>query len=161
MFSKIDPAPSGSRTKCPFAGFADAPEPPLGLMAASSHEAATRFPRCGKSWELCGSRPLAPGARLRGDVCTTLLLSWCAVDLDAAMSWATIRAVGGSGPAVTVRASPVLVRADSISIMDITLPSPNRLERHSGFVRALGISKQGLDLLRLTRITCLHALAAM
>jgi len=36
----------------------------------SSHEAATRFPRGGKSWELCGGRPLAPRARLRGDVCT-------------------------------------------------------------------------------------------
>jgi len=65
------------------------------------------------------------------------------------------------GPAVTRRASPVFVRADSISTMDITLPSPNRLERHSAFVRPRGISKRGLDLLRLTPTTCLHVLAAM
>jgi hypothetical protein len=50
---------------------------------------------------------------------------------------------------VTIQASPVSVRADSISTMDITLPRPNRLERHSGFVRAWVISKRALDLLRL------------
>jgi hypothetical protein len=39
--------------------------------------------------------------------------------------------------------------------------SPDLLERHSAFVRALGIAKHGLDLLRLPRTTCLHLLAAM
>ena len=91
----------------------------------------------------------------------TLLLSWCAVDLDAAMSWAAMRAAVGSGPAVTSRASPVFVRADSITTMDITLPSPNRLERHSGFVRARVISKPDLDLLRLVPSLHLPALGAM
>ena len=65
------------------------------------------------------------------------------------------------GPAVTRRASPVFVRADSISTMDITLPSPNRLERHSGFVRARVISKPDLDLLRLVPSLHLPALGAM
>lgn len=65
------------------------------------------------------------------------------------------------GPAVTRRASPVFVRADSITTMDITLPSPNRLERHSGFVRALGDSKPGLDLLRLPSSLHLPTLGAM
>jgi len=32
VFGKIDPAPSGSKSKCQIAGFADAPEPP-GSMA--------------------------------------------------------------------------------------------------------------------------------
>jgi len=65
------------------------------------------------------------------------------------------------GPAVTRRASPVFVRADSISTMDITLPSPNRPGCLSAFVRASCISKPGLDLLRLTRTTRLHLLADM
>jgi hypothetical protein len=95
VFSKIDPAPSGSNTKCPFAGFADAPEPP-GSMAEvptklrqSSHAVGSR----GNLWE----PPVGTVSTAKGEMSVpTLLLSWCAVDLDAAMSWATIRAVVGS-----------------------------------------------------------------
>ena len=65
------------------------------------------------------------------------------------------------GPAVTRRASPVFVRADSISTMDITLPSPNRPGCLSACVRARVISKRGLDLLRLVPTTLLHPLGAM
>jgi hypothetical protein len=45
--------------------------------------------------------------------------------------------------------------------VDITWPSPNRLERHSGFVRARVISKPGLDLLRLAPTPRFHAPGAM
>ena len=65
------------------------------------------------------------------------------------------------GPVVTIRSSPVFVRADSISTVDIMLPSPNRLEWHSGFVRASRFQRSPFDLLRLVRTTCLHALGAM
>jgi len=54
-----------------------------------------------------------------------------------------------------------LVRADSIPTMDITRPSPNRLERHSAFVRASRFQRSPFDLLRLAPTICLHALGAM
>ena len=53
------------------------------------------------------------------------------------------------------------IRADSMSRRDTAHGSPNRLECHSGFVRALGISKRGLDLLRLLPSLDLPALGAM
>ena len=65
------------------------------------------------------------------------------------------------GPAVTIRASPVSVRADSMSTVDITLPSPNRLEWHSGFVRAYRFQRSSFDLLRLVPTLLLSALGAM
>ena len=65
------------------------------------------------------------------------------------------------GPAVTRRASPVFVRADSISTIAITLPSPNRPGCLSAIVRARVISKRGLDLLRLRPSLPLPALGAM
>ena len=61
----------------------------------------------------------------------------------------------------TSRASSVSIRADSISRRRTDHASSNLLERHSGFVRSLVISKRGLDLLRLTRTTSLHAPGAM
>jgi len=69
--------------------------------------------------------------------------------------------VMGGGLAVTMRASPVFVRADSMSRRDTGHGSPNRLERHSGFVRASRFQRCSFDLLRLMPTTCLHPLAAM
>jgi hypothetical protein len=77
------------------------------------------------------------------------------------MSFAVIMAAVESGPAVTIPASSVFVRADSSSTMDITLPSPNRPGGHSAFVRPRGISKPGLDLLRLPSFLHFPALGAM
>ena len=51
---------------------------------------------------------------------------------------------------VTIRANGSFVRADS-SLRSVGRGKcSNRLECHSSFVRALGISKRGLDLLRLS-----------
>jgi len=91
----------------------------------------------------------------------TLAPGWLPAIYAGAMSFAMIRAVVGSGPAVTIRASPVFVRADSISTVDITWPSPNRLEWHSGFVRASRLQRSAFDLLRLPSTLDLLALGAM
>ena len=72
-----------------------------------------------------------------------------------------MRAVVGSGPAVTSRASPVSVRADSMSRRDTGHGSPNRPGCLSACVRARVISKRGLDLLRLPSTLHLPALGAM
>jgi len=84
-------------------------------------------------------------------------LPFCLVGIPPAIGCLMCR----GGPAVTSRASPVLVRADSISIMDTVLPSPNRPGCHSAFVRPRAISKQALDLLRLGRTAWPHRAGGM
>jgi hypothetical protein len=116
VFSKIDPAPSGSKNQVPICRICRCTGAAGIDGRPSSHEAATRFQRGGKSWELCGGRSRAPGARLRGDVCTNfaavLVRPWRPIGL---CRHGRCRTVVGSGPAVTIRASPVFVRADSSS----------------------------------------------
>jgi hypothetical protein len=83
------------------------------------------------------------------------------MDRDGAMSWAAMRTAVGSGPAVTSRASPVFVRADSSSPVAMVPGSPDLPERHSGFVRASPLQRSSFDLLRLPSSLDLPTLGAM
>jgi hypothetical protein len=69
--------------------------------------------------------------------------------------------VMGAGLAVTVRADPVLVRADSSSPWDRVPSSSNWLERHSAFVRAARFQSHPFDILCLPQNPVCPALGAM
>jgi hypothetical protein len=58
----------------------------------------------------------------------------------------------GCGHSVTIRADSAFVRANSGWVEPRRAKCPNRAEWLSGFVRAPGISKRGLDLLRLSSL---------
>jgi hypothetical protein len=58
-----------------------------------------------------------------------------------------------AGPALTIRADPVFVRADSSSTVDMIPGSPDLLERHSSFVRAARFQSHPFDILCLPSTT--------
>jgi hypothetical protein len=69
--------------------------------------------------------------------------------------------VMAAGLAVTIRADPVFVRADSSSTVDMIPGSPDLLERHSSFVRASRFQRHRFDILCLPQNPVSPALGAM